>query len=206
MIGKLVNQTQAGDNALLVKVKDQLRTIHPLMTISAWASNSQDDMLRKVNSAVSVWTTEKKQTQANEEIAQAMDLDVVGNNEAALDNLLDKKLDERFAKERKALRKKYLADLKKSQRSTGRNAGSKGDDDSSDDSTKSTKSTSKKNPKKSKKSTKKKRVRFEEDTEDKQTPGKGKGNKGRGKQRGRGQGKGNRGGSNKGGRGGSGRS
>ena len=108
---ELINATQPGDNAILIKVKAQIRTYFPLMTTSAWAATSRDDMLRKVNSAVSAMNAEKEHTTATEQLAVAMDLDD-GLTEDALKNMVEKSVNDALKKQEKALRKKYMAEIK----------------------------------------------------------------------------------------------
>jgi hypothetical protein len=132
-------------------------------------------MLREVNSAVSVWNTEREQRKANESAAMQIE-DESSLNPTQMSNILEKMLNEKLSKEKKKLRKNFLADLKKSQR-LATSAGPKQHGASSNSRKGSEKQQQKQSQKQSQgnrtqqsKKKKKKKVRFEEDEVDQPSP------------------------------------
>jgi hypothetical protein len=54
------------DLAMVITVKEQCMKVLPKMSFCLWNQEYANDTLREVNSAVSVWNTERKQRKANE--------------------------------------------------------------------------------------------------------------------------------------------
>ena len=196
---EVVANTTMTDNAMVIKVKEIMADLIPRMTYKLWHTDSQTDTLLQVNSALSAWNTGKKEAKATESASMDLD-DQPTMSETDMDNLLEKKLNEKLKAQQKLIRKNYLADLKKSQKSTASAGTTKGESSSksSKNSGKNSSKNSSKNSKKTNKSTSKKdqaekKVKFQDPPDD-QSQGKQK-SKGGAKNSNKGRRNGNQGGS-----------
>jgi hypothetical protein len=188
---EVVQNTTMTDNAMVIKIKNIMQDLLPRMTYKLWHDDSQTDTLRQVNSALSAWNTGKKKQQATE--SASMDLDDQPTlSETDMENLMNKKLEEKLKAQEKLIRKNYLADLKRIQKSTA-SAGTTKGESSSKPSKKSDKNSEKGSKSKSKKDHAEKKVKFQDPPEDQ---GKGNQRSPRGsKNSKKGRGKGSQGGS-----------
>lgn len=96
------------DKTVYKSVKEALAYLFPKMTFVVWKGVEQDEVLRTLNTEVSVMCAKKDQGQINADTVAAITDNTGQITQAAIDELVDKRVDKRV--------QKYLAQMKKNER------------------------------------------------------------------------------------------